>query len=85
MEHSKINMRQLFVLIVLFEHGSAIVIPFGASAKQDAWIAILLSLVLGLLLILVYERLFHYYPDQPLTSYVTHIVGKPLGKVLAVP
>ncbi|MED3748902.1 GerAB/ArcD/ProY family transporter [Geobacillus stearothermophilus] len=84
MEHSKINMRQLFVLIVLFEHGSAIVIPFGASAKQDAWIAILLSLVLGLLLILVYERLFHYYPDQPLTSYVTHIVGKPLGKVLAV-
>lgn len=84
MEHSKINMRQLFVLIVLFEHGSAIVIPLGASAKQDAWIAILLSLVLGLLLILVYERLFHYYPDQPLTSYVTHIVGKPLGKVLAV-
>ncbi|WP_445614205.1 GerAB/ArcD/ProY family transporter [Geobacillus sp. YF-1] len=84
MESVKINARQLFVLIVLFEHGSAIVIPLGVDAKQDVWIAILLGLVFGLLLFFVYRRLFEYYPDQPLTAYLPQIVGAPLGKLLAV-
>lgn len=84
MERIKINARQLFVLIVLFEHGSAIVIPLGVSAKQDVWIAILLGLALGLLLFFVYRQLFEYYPDQPLTAYLPQIVGAPLGKLLAV-
>ncbi|MGP3560297.1 GerAB/ArcD/ProY family transporter [Geobacillus sp. BK01] len=84
MERVKVNARQMFVLIVLFEHGSAIVIPLGVSAKQDVWIAILLSLALGLLLFFVYRRLFEYYPNEPLTAYMQHIVGAPLGKLLAV-
>ncbi|MED3718208.1 GerAB/ArcD/ProY family transporter [Geobacillus thermodenitrificans] len=84
MESSKINVRQLFVLIVLFEHGSAVVIPLGVSAKQDVWISILLSLAIGLLLFFVYRRLFEYYPDQPLTAYLPQIVGAPLGKLLAI-
>lgn len=84
MERVKVNARQMFVLIVLFEHGSAIVIPLGVSAKQDVWLAILLSLALGLLLFFVYRCLFEYYPNEPLTAYMQHIVGAPLGKLLAV-
>ncbi|ASS99563.1 MULTISPECIES: GerAB/ArcD/ProY family transporter [Geobacillus] len=84
MEPIQINIRQLFVLIVLFEHGSAIVIPLGVSAKQDVWIAILLGLALGLLVFSVYGRLFRCYPDQPLVGYIQHIVGAPLGKLLGI-
>lgn len=84
MEQAKVNARQLFVLIVLFEHGSAIVIPLGVGARQDVWIAILLGLALGLLLFFVYRRLFEYYPGQPLTAYLPQIVGAPFGKLLAV-
>ncbi|OQP03105.1 GerAB/ArcD/ProY family transporter [Geobacillus sp. 44B] len=83
MEKVKISARQLFVLIILFEHGSALVIPLGVRARQDVWLAILLGMVGGILLFLVYYRLYRYYPDIPLTSYVQHIIGPWLGKALA--
>jgi spore germination protein KB len=84
MEQAKIDVRQLLVLILLFEHGSAIVIPLGVGAKQDVWLAILLGLTFGLLLFFVYYRLYRYYPDAPLTTYVQDITGPWIGKVLAL-
>jgi spore germination protein KB len=83
MERAKIDARQLLVLIVLFEHGSAIVIPLGIGAKQDVWLAILLGLTFGLLLFFIYYRLYRYYPNAPLTTYVQDITGPSIGKVLA--
>lgn len=72
----------MFILIVLFEMGSAILVGLGSQAKQDAWIAILLGLAGGLLLFLVYYRLFTYYQDLPLTSYLQKIIGKWLGRFI---
>lgn len=84
MEEAKINASQLFVLIVLFEMGSAILFGLGSSAKQDAWITILLGLAFGLLLFLIYYRLYVFYPDLPLTSYLQEILGKWLGRMIGV-
>jgi spore germination protein KB len=78
----KIKASQLFVLIVFFEMGSSILVGLGAQAKQDAWIAILLGLAGGLLLFLIYYRLYRYYPDLPLTSYVQQIAGKWIGRFI---
>jgi spore germination protein KB len=83
METTKISSFQLFTLVYLFEVGSAILIGIGASAKQDAWIVILLGLMSGLFMFLIYHRLFLYYPDLPLTSYVQKITGKFIGRFLA--
>lgn len=83
MEKAKIKSSQLFVLIVLFEMGSALVLGLAADAKQDAWIAILVGMIVGSFLFLIYNRLFLYYPDIPLTSYVQKIIGKFLGRILA--
>jgi spore germination protein KB len=47
----KINAFQLFVLIVLFELGSAIVVGLGMQAKQDAWLAILIGMAGGLVVL----------------------------------
>lgn len=80
MEKAKIKGSQLFILVVLFEMGSAILIVPGVSAKQDAWIAILLGLACGLLLFLIYYQLYSYYPELPLTSYVQKITGKWMGR-----
>ncbi len=79
MVKEKIKASQLFVLVVLFEMGSAILVGLGAQAKQDAWIAILLGLAGGLVLFLVYYRLNMFYPDLPMTSYVQKITGKWIG------
>ncbi|MGX6441693.1 GerAB/ArcD/ProY family transporter [Neobacillus sp. K501] len=84
MEKAKINASQLFVLIVLFEMGSAILIGLGSSAKQDAWISILIGLGFGILLFHIYYRLYVYYPDLPLTSYLQKILGKTVGSIIGV-
>lgn len=83
MEKAKVNPTQLFVLVVLFEMGSSILVGLGAGAQQDAWITILLGMVCGILLFHVYYFLFLYYPDIPPTSYVQKISGKFIGRILA--
>ncbi|MFP5110721.1 GerAB/ArcD/ProY family transporter [Neobacillus sp. C211] len=82
MEKAKISGYQLFVLVTLFEMGSAILFGLGADAKQDAWIAVLLGLISGLLLFLVYHRLFMFYPDITFTIYVQKITGKWIGRFI---
>jgi spore germination protein KB len=82
MEKAKISGTQLFVLIVLFEMGSAILLGLGSAVKQDAWIAILLGLAGGVIVFFIYYRLFMYYPDLPLTSYLQKILGKWFGRFI---
>jgi spore germination protein KB len=82
MEKAKISTNQLFVLVVVFEMGSAILVGLAGNLKQDAWIAILLGMVGGLALFFVYHRLFLFYPDLPLTSYLQKIIGKWPGRAL---
>lgn len=84
MEKAKIKASQMFILVVLFEMGSAILVGLGVQAKQDAWMAVLLGLMGGLLLFLIYYRLFKYYPDLPLTGYLQKITGKWIGGLLGL-
>lgn len=83
MEKAKISAIQLFVLMVLFELGSALLVPLAIDAKQDAWIAILIGMVFSFVLLLVYHKLYWYYPDLLPTEYMQKIVGKVAGSVLA--
>jgi len=83
MEKAKISASQLFILMVLFELGSALLVPLAIDANQDAWLAILLGMVFSFVLLLVYHRLYLYYPDLLLTEYMQKILGKVMGTVLA--
>jgi spore germination protein KB len=83
MEKAKIDAIQLFVLILLFELGSALLIPLAVELKQDAWLAILLGMIGGLILFLIYYRLYQYYPNVLPTEYMQKIIGKVPGWILA--
>jgi spore germination protein KB len=83
MEKAKISLYQLFVLILLFELGSAILVPLAIDAKQDAWLAILFGMFGGLFLFLVYYRLFLYYPELVPPEYMQKLLGKIVGTLLA--
>ncbi|MED3954643.1 GerAB/ArcD/ProY family transporter [Priestia aryabhattai] len=83
MEKAKISASQLFILMVLFELGSALLVPLAIDAKQDAWLAILLGMLVSFVLLLVYHRLYLYYPDILPTQYMQKILGKVLGSILA--
>ncbi|SDI03447.1 GerAB/ArcD/ProY family transporter [Alteribacillus bidgolensis] len=67
----------------LFGHGSAILIPLGIDAKQDAWIAVLLGMAGGLFMFFIHYRLYRCYPDMMPTEYIQKIIGKCFGKILA--
>jgi spore germination protein KB len=83
-EKVKINPSQLFILIILFEMGSALVVALATDAKQDAWIAVLLGMVGGIILFFIYHRLYMFYPEIPLSSYAQKIVGKWFGRIIAL-
>lgn len=83
MEKAKISAYQLFILIVLFELGSALLVPLAIEAKQDAWLAILIGMVGGFCLYLVYYGLYLHYPDLPPTEYLQKIMGSFFGRILA--
>src|SRR3954462_4028949 len=82
MEKAKVSGSQMFVLVVLFEMGSAILVGLGAGAKQDAWMTVLLGLAGGLLLFFVYYRLYLFYPDLPFTGYIQKVTGKWIGRLI---
>ncbi|MFE8065234.1 MULTISPECIES: GerAB/ArcD/ProY family transporter [Priestia] len=83
MEKAKISASQLFILMVLFELGSSLLVPIAIDVKQDAWLAILLGMAGSFVLFLVYYKLHSYYPDLLPTEYMQKILGKVMGTVLA--
>lgn len=83
MEKAKISGYQLFVLIFLFEMGSAILVPLAGEAKQAAWLVILIAMVGGFLLFFIHYSLSQYYPDQLLTEYIRLLLGNFLGRIVA--
>ncbi|MBZ5752034.1 GerAB/ArcD/ProY family transporter [Metabacillus rhizolycopersici] len=84
MVQNKIQPIQLFVLMVLFEIGSAVIVGLGIEAKQDAWIALILGMVGGGGLFSLYVYLYLQFPTLPLTNYLEKIVGKLIGRILAI-
>lgn len=83
MEKAKISASQLFILMVLFELGSSLLLPIAMEAKQDAWLAILLGMVSSFILFLIYHKLYLYYPDLLPTEYMQKLLGKVIGTILA--
>lgn len=84
MEKERISARQLFALILLFEFGTALVIPIGFAAQQSVWLSILLALIGGILLFLVYDYFFRQYPELPFSGYTQKILGKYIGWPLSL-
>lgn len=83
MEKARISAYQLFILILLFELGSSILVPLAIDAKQDAWLAILIGAAGGCGIFLIYYGLFRYYPDESPVHYVQRILGSVPGKIVA--
>ncbi|MFT7822509.1 GerAB/ArcD/ProY family transporter [Bacillus siamensis] len=79
MENAKIGTRQLFVMIILFELGSSLLIPPGTMAGRDAWLSVLLGCVTGLGLFYVYQALYQYFPESSPRDYMTELIGRHLS------
>ncbi|MDF9840403.1 MULTISPECIES: GerAB/ArcD/ProY family transporter [unclassified Paenibacillus] len=75
---------QLFAMIVLFELGTAVVVPIGLESGHSVWISILVALPGGILLFMLYAYLYRQFPDLVISGYTRKILGKWIGWPLSL-
>ncbi len=86
-DNKKISPLQFGLLVVVFTIGSAILLtPSGLAsiAKQDAWIASLFGMGISIIIIILFSILARLYPSYNFAEYCEIIMGKWLGKIIAV-
>ncbi|WP_151734411.1 GerAB/ArcD/ProY family transporter [Paenibacillus tengchongensis] len=79
MRKESIGSFQLFAMIVLFELGTALVVPIGLESGHAVWVSILVALPGGVLLVLIYDYLYRQFPDLPISGYMRRILGPAVG------
>lgn len=86
LENGKISARQFTVLVILYTIGSAIVVvpsAVASFAKQDAWIAGIIGVGVGLLLIWLYNAVGNLFPHMTLIKLNEKLLGKWVGKAVS--
>jgi spore germination protein KB len=78
-----ISKRQLFSLTVIEQIGSTSIWALGIEAKQDAWIAILFSMLIGFILLWLYTEINNSFPKEDIAGITTSLLGKVIGFPLA--
>ena len=80
----KISLWQFYILIVCFQIGSAALVGIGNEAKQDAWIAVIIGMLLGIIIMLYYLFLLSKVPGKNLFELFVFCFGKWIGKFLSL-
>ncbi|WP_127590319.1 GerAB/ArcD/ProY family transporter [Paenibacillus lautus] len=81
----KISLRQLSILAAMYTIGSAIlIVPSGMAsmAKQDSWIASLVGIGFGFIILAVQLQLSKKYPETNLLQLSEKLFGKWIGKTV---
>ncbi|MBB3112796.1 spore germination protein KB [Paenibacillus phyllosphaerae] len=76
---SAISPTQLFAMIILFEFGTALVLPIGLTSAQNSWLSILLAMPAGMIFYWLLMYLHRRYPALILSAYIRQIVGPYIG------
>ncbi|WP_147535818.1 GerAB/ArcD/ProY family transporter [Bacillus marasmi] len=87
LENGKISNVQFSVLVTMYVIGSSILLlpsALAAKAKQDAWLAAIIGVGLGFILIVIYNSLAKSYPKMNLAEYSEKILGKWLGLCISL-
>lgn len=80
---NKITNYQLFTLVVLYEIGTTIIFGFAASAGRAAWISVLISASIGILINIVYFKLMNMNKGLALVEWFPAQFGKWIGVPIA--
>jgi len=82
--NEKISLWQLFVLIVIFLIGTAVVVGAGEEARQDYWIAEIIATLVGTAIIYSYFLLISYSDQRNLYEMLEFTLGRMLGRALCL-
>lgn len=86
-EAERISTKQLIILVYFFTLGSSVLIGpslIASEAKNDAWLSGLVACLIGVLLVLLYIRLFSTFPNLTIVEMSESLLGKWLGKLVSL-
>lgn len=84
MQKETISNWQGISMMVLFILGSSIVLGVSPTAGQDIWISLIVAIILALVIGLIYARLIVLYPNTTIYKILEKVLGKWLGKIIAL-
>ncbi|WP_457944634.1 GerAB/ArcD/ProY family transporter [Caproiciproducens sp. LBM24188] len=82
MSNQKITRKQMQSILFMFWTGSLVVTASNKEVKQDFWICILISALLFLPIICIYDRLIKLYPGKNLFEINDAVFGKIVGRII---
>ena len=84
LEKGRVSNFQLSTLIIGYILGASVVLAPGEGAGHDAWIAIALGLIEGLLIVWIFTALARQYKGKTLVEINSLVYGKILGNFISV-
>ena len=88
LEKGKISSSEFLILVIVFTIGSTILdIPslLIMVAKQDAWIASILTTFISLFFIFIYKQIATLYSSMTYVEINEKVFGKWIGKIMSLP
>ncbi|MEK4905656.1 GerAB/ArcD/ProY family transporter [Niallia sp. FSL M8-0099] len=80
----KLSLTQIFTMIINFLLGSSIVIGIGMEAKRDAWIVVLIGMIVGVIIISFYLYLMSLLPGKNLYEMMEYCFSRKVAITLAL-
>lgn len=84
MSKELITQKQASAIMIMFTLGSTLVLGAGGAAKNDVWIAILVSLLMSVPIILLYCKIQMSYPNKNIYEIFDNTFGKVIGKIMSL-
>lgn len=79
-----ISTRQGITIMVMFLIGTTLVAGSANQAKQDAWISILLAILMAIPFGFIYSRITSLFPQKNLFEMLQLLFGNILGKIITL-
>ena len=84
MKKAMLEPRHAICMIIMFMIGSTVIVGVSTSAKQDAWMTVLIAAAYSIPVIFMYARIMKLYPEMDLYEIAESAAGKIAGKVIIV-
>jgi Spore germination protein. len=81
---NSLNKHPIFSLMVIFEIGSTTLFALGIKAEENAWLAILIAMCIGLAFNWIYTEQQKDFPDKNYVEILIEVLGRWVGTPLAL-
>jgi len=84
MQKEQISDKEAIFLVITFVIGSSLIVGVGGSADNDAWIAVIVGIIMVIPMLLVYSRILSLFQGKDLFDILNITLGKTIGKIVSI-